>query len=231
MLAAESGHDLSKGARVMKGIVTKIIAGAALAGPLVSTGCYHYQKCVDPCWPERYNAMARNEVNAAFAPQVQNGHVLDQTMYNNAFETGSDKLTAGGRDQLDILMRRRPMPDPRIFLATARDLAYDVENPDKFVEKRVELDNARSAAIQKYLSAQTAGRPCSFEVVVHDPMPVGDHADPVNRSIRFYHNATKGTIAGGVSATTASSTGSEGNSGGGGRGSGGGGPQPSQTPQ
>jgi hypothetical protein len=198
----------------MKGIVTRIIASAALAGPLVSTGCYHYQKCVDPCWPERYNSVSRNEVNAAFAPQVQNGHVLDQTLYNNSFEIGSDRLTPSGRDQLDTLMRRRPMPDPRIFLATARDLHYDPESADKFVETRVDLDNRRSAAIQKYLSAQTAGRPTSFEVVVHDPMPVGDHADPVNRSVRLYHNASSGSLSGGSSATTASSTGASGNSGG-----------------
>src|SRR5205823_9426949 len=71
---APVGH--ARGSWVMKGIVTKLLAGAALAAPLTSTGCYHYQKCVDPCWPERYNAQARTEVIAAFAPQVQNGHVL-----------------------------------------------------------------------------------------------------------------------------------------------------------
>lgn len=53
-----------------------------------------------------------------------------------------------------------------------------------------------------------------FEVVVHDPMPVGEAADPANRSIRLNHNSTTGTLAGGASATTASSTGASGNSGG-----------------
>jgi hypothetical protein len=219
----------------MKGIVTKLLAGAALAAPLTSTGCYAYQKCVDPCWPERYNAQARTEVIAAFAPQVQNGHVLDQTLFNNAFDYGSDRLNLSGMDQLDTLTRRRPMPDPRIFLATARDLSYDPANPEALVQARVDLDNKRVAAIQRYVSAQTAGRPQSFEVVVHDPVPVGDHADPVNRSIRLYHNSSSGSLSGGSSATTASSTGAS-SSGGGGQGGGGGGQgggqgQPSQSPQ
>jgi hypothetical protein len=199
----------------MKGLVTKLIAAVALAAPLASSGCYHYQKCVDPCWPERYNAMARKEVVASFAPQVQNGHTLDQTLYNNAFEMSGDKLAPGGMDQLDTLLRRRPSPDPRIFLATARDLNYDPNNPDSYVRAREDLDNRRATAIQKYVSAQTAGRPMSFEVVVHDPAPVGDHADPVNRSIRLYHNASSGSISGGSSATTASSTGASSSSGGG----------------
>src|SRR5262249_50293379 len=94
-------------------------------------------------------------------------------------------------------------------------------------------------AIQKYVSAQTAGRPQTFEIVIHDPMPVGDHADPVNRSIRLYHNASSGSLTGGASATTASSTGASSTGGGGqgGRGGGWGGGQgggqgkPSQSPQ
>lgn len=209
----------------MKTIAVRLFAGAALAAPMLSSGCEHYQKCVDPCWPQRYNSKAQQEVVAAFAPQVQNGHALDQTLFNSAFEPGTDKLTAGGRDQLDTLMRRRPSPDPRIFLATARDISYDAEKPDKFVETRNDLDNARTAAIQKYLTVQTAGRPMNFEIVVHDPAPVGDHADPVNRSIRLYHNASNGSLAGGSSATTASSTGASSNSGGGQGGGGGGGQQ------
>src|SRR4051812_19110825 len=36
----------------------------------------------DPCWPERYNTLARRSVNHAMAPQVMNGHVLDQTVWN-----------------------------------------------------------------------------------------------------------------------------------------------------
>jgi uncharacterized membrane protein YgcG len=208
----------------MNGRVKKVLAGAALTGGLAAGGCEHYQKCVDPCWPERYNNTARREVVSAFAPQVQNGHILDQTIYNTQFEPGTDRLTAGGMDQLDTLVRRRPVPDPRVFLATSRDLEYQQGNPDAYKAAQDDLNNKRSIAVQKYLSAQTGGRPMQFEVVVHDPMPVSEHADPVNRSIRLNHNSTTGTLAGGASATTASSTGASGNSGGpGGAAAGGGG--------
>src|SRR5204863_7516161 len=139
----------------------------------------------------------------------------------------------------DVLLRRRPVPDPRVFLATARDLAYDPGNPDALTGARDDLNNRRAAAIQKYIGAQTAGRPMAFEVVVHDPAPVGEHADPANRSIRLNHNSTTGTLAGGASATTASSTGASGGTGGSGGGGGGGaggttsaaGGQPTQTPR
>lgn len=208
----------------MNGIVKKALAGAALASGLSATGCETYQKCVDPCWPERYNNTARREVISAFAPQVQNGHIIDQTLYNYQFEEGKAELTASGRDQLDTLVRRRPVPDPRIFLATARDIGYEPANPDAYKNAQDALNNQRSIAIQKYLGAQTAGRPMQFEVVVHDPMPVGEAADPANRSIRLHHNSTTGTLAGGASATTASSTGASGTGGGGGAGGGGGGP-------
>jgi hypothetical protein len=200
----------------MKRVTTKALAGAVLAGAIGSGGCYHYQKCVDPCWPERYSFKARQEVISAFAPQVQNGHILDQTLYNTAFEAGSDKLSEIGRDQLDTLVRRRPCPDPRVFLATTRDISYDANNPDTYAEVRRDLDNKRAAAVQRYLAAQTAGRPIAFEIVVHDPMPVFEHADPANRSIRFHHNGSHGTLSGGASATTASSTGANSTNGGGG---------------
>jgi hypothetical protein len=225
----------------MKGLVTKALAAGTLAGGLSACGCEHYQKCVDPCWPERYEYTARRELISAFAPQVQNGHILDQTIYNYQFEAGSDRLTESGKDQLDILVRRRPVPDPRIFLATARDVQYEPANPQAYSAAQADLNQRRSDAIQKYLGAQTAGRPMQFEVVVHDPMPVGEHADPANRSIRLNHNSTTGTLAGGASATTASSTGASGNTGGpgggggapagGGVGASAGGGQPTQTPR
>src|SRR3954454_15664631 len=33
----------------------------------------------DRCWPDRYTNLAQRSVNHSFAPQVLNGHVLDQT--------------------------------------------------------------------------------------------------------------------------------------------------------
>src|SRR5438477_7172793 len=118
----------------MTNLTRHALAGMVLAGAIGSSGCKTLGDCVDPCWPERYNYKARQEVVSAFAPQVQNGHILDQTLYNSAFEAGTDKLTEGGREQLDVIVRRRPLPDPRVFLATARDVGFDAANPDRLVD-------------------------------------------------------------------------------------------------
>src|SRR5437867_1886311 len=104
-----------KGVYPMKGFITRTVtvlcagSGLALAG-----GCW-YRDIVDPCYPQRYEFVARQEVGAAFAPQVFNGHVLDQTIWNYQFEGGTDKLTPGGMEHLAYLARRRPFPDGVIY--------------------------------------------------------------------------------------------------------------------
>ena len=70
------------------------------------------------------------------APQVSNGHVLDQTVWNYDFEPGTDKLTGGGLEHLAYLARRRPQPDPMVYLQTAQDVAYDPASPDKLAATR-----------------------------------------------------------------------------------------------
>lgn len=158
----------------MNGFIARKLAGIALIGAVASSGCFGlYNEVVDPCWPQRYSYVARREVCEAFAPQVHNGRILDQTMWNYHFEPGSDRLTAGGQANLVRLLRRRPAPDPIIYLATAEDVAYDPAHPDKLVEERNSLDNRRREAIEKFVSAQTAGRGVGIQVVVHDPAPVG----------------------------------------------------------
>src|SRR5207302_10413450 len=72
------------------------------------TTLFRSDDLVDPCWPERYNYAARCEVNAAMAPQVQNGHILDQTVYDSMFECGTDRLHKAGIDHLIYLAERRP---------------------------------------------------------------------------------------------------------------------------
>src|SRR4051794_30541559 len=96
----------------------KTLAGLSLASGLsVLGGCYAYNQCVDPCYPERYNAVAHDSVDEAFNAQAHNGHVLDQTVWNNQFEvdpkTGepTDILTPGGMEHLRYITRRRPAPD------------------------------------------------------------------------------------------------------------------------
>ncbi|MCS6852822.1 MAG: hypothetical protein NZ700_16815 [Gemmataceae bacterium] len=153
----------------MNGFMSK---SAAALGLVILGGCGHYKEAVDPCWPERYNAMARKSVCEAITPQVTNGHVLAYTVWNWHFDQGTDTLNAAGRDFLTSLVHKRPSPDSTIYLATAQDLGdlkYDPKNPDDFVNKRAELDAKRVEAVQKYLAAQTFGRNVHFQVVVHDP--------------------------------------------------------------
>src|SRR5947208_3637487 len=40
----------------------------------------------DPCWPERYNAAARDEVLEPFRNQVNNGVVMHHTIWNWYFD-------------------------------------------------------------------------------------------------------------------------------------------------
>src|SRR5207249_11454777 len=123
-----------------------------------TSGCYYlYRDLVDPCYPARYNCMARKEVVGAFAPQVHNGHVLDQTMWNYHFEPGSDRLTPGGLEHLAYLARRRPEADPMVYLQTAQDLPYNQAAPTELPEKRLDLDNKRITAVKTFLMAQTGG--------------------------------------------------------------------------
>lgn len=200
----------------MKGFIARTLAAACLAGGLATTGCQSVREeglggLYDRCWPQRYNNTARHAVIDGFAPQVQNGHVLDQTIWNYHFETGTDKLTPGGMQKLDSLVRRRPNPDPNLFLATARDINYDAAEPEKYVEARRDLDLRRIGAIQRYLQAQTVGRPTTFDVQIHDPYPVGQSGVIATNNARMYQTgsgaaATTGATAAPTGATTGATT-------------------------
>src|SRR5947209_1669583 len=149
----------------MNGFIKNLLLATGLAGVLaVGAGCDCYRNLVDPCYPARYEFQSRQEVNAAMAPQVYNGHVLDQTVWNYQFEPATDRLTPGGMEHLAYLARRRPCPDPVIYLQTAQDIPYDPATADKFAETRINLDNRRIQAVQTYLNAQTAGRHIPFDV-------------------------------------------------------------------
>jgi hypothetical protein len=178
--------------------LTALCGAAALtAGP----GCYGYNDLVDPCYPERYEHASRQETIGHIAPQVQNGHVLEQTVWNYHFEPESDKLTAGGVQHLAYLARRRPCPDPVIYLQTAQDLPYDSAKPDELAQKRVDLDQKRVQAIQEYLRVQTAGRPVAFQVVTHDPPVPGISAVPANIAVQQMYGSAQGRLTGGASAS------------------------------
>jgi hypothetical protein len=110
------------------------------------------------------------------------------------FEPGTATLTPGGLEHLAYLARRRPCPDPTIYLQVAQDIPYDPAAPDKFVEARNELDTKRMQAIQDYLTAQTAGRCLTFHVVRHDPAEVGLSAVPVGVSVRIMQTSSQGVF-------------------------------------
>jgi hypothetical protein len=111
-------------------------------------------------------------------------------------------------DHLTYLARRRPCPDPKVYLQTAQDVPYDGALPDKFVEARAELDRRRIQAVEKFLTAITAGRPMTFEVCLHDPADVGMAAIPAQLMVgQMYLGykgnlpASAGTTAGGLGGT------------------------------
>ncbi len=128
-----------------------------------------YSNLADSAWPERYVYHSRREVLSPFAIQAHNGHIIDQTIYNYHFEPETDRLTAGGREKLDVLNHRRPSPDPKIYLQTTKDIPYDAAKPETFASTREELNAKRAQAILKYLAIQDAARPMAFEVQVIDP--------------------------------------------------------------
>jgi hypothetical protein len=197
----------------MNGFMKKGFAGLLMAGVLSSMGCWggeHYRNLVDPCWPERYEAQARQEVIQAFTPQVMNGRILDQTIWNYHFEPGKPELHPGGKDKLDQLIQTRPQPDGVIYLATARDIELKrdadgkvEDDPSKFADLRRDLNTRRIISIQRYIAAQTADRPVDFEIRIHDPAPVNIASVSASRAIsiqRFNYFGTLGSGAAGAGA-------------------------------
>jgi hypothetical protein len=193
----------------MKGFIPKAVWAACGAALLASTGCWSYKDFVDPCYPERYESMARHEVYAASGPQVANGHVLDQTIWNNFFEEGTDKLLPGGLEHLAYIARRRPRPDCTVYLETAKDIAYDPAHPEKYSEARAELDTKRTVAVQKFLEAETSGRGVGFEVVVHNPGDPSISSIPAAASVLKMYGGAQGVLlsAGGGGAAGGAGTG------------------------
>jgi hypothetical protein len=197
----------------MNGLIRSV--AAAVGGlAVVAVGCDCYSDLVDRCYPERYEHMARKEVYGAFTPQVQNGHVLDQTVWEYDFEPGTDKLNGAGFEKLAYIARRRPCPDPMVYLQTAQGIVYDPANPDKMAEARQNLDNRRIQAVHNFLTAQTAGRHLDFQVVVHDPGEVDLGAIPVGNSVQQMYLRFRGGLLGGAGASVTGGAGAVGGGGG-----------------
>ena len=154
----------------MKGFIARTMTTVCWAAAgAAAVGCYGWTDICDPCYPQRYEFAARQEVKQAFAPQVLNGHLLDQTVWNYDFEPGTATLTPGGMEHLQYLARRRPCPDTTIYLQVAQDVPYDPNKFSEFVEGRNNLDTRRTQSIQDYLTAITTGRNLTFNILRHDP--------------------------------------------------------------
>lgn len=195
----------------MKGFIAKALCGAGLMSG--AFGCWGIESCADlydPCYPHRYNHVAREEVIGAVSPQMGNGHVLDQTVWNSHFEQGSDKLTPGGLAKLGQLARRRPAPDPVVYVETAQDIPYNPATPDKFTQARNDLDQKRSLAVQNYLRAYAGSRGLAFQVLVHDPSEVGISAAPAGQSILRSNAAAVGVLPAGAGAGSSNTSGGAG---------------------
>jgi len=191
----------------MKGFISRTAMAASLVSAIVVlSGCYGYKDVVDPCYPWRYNWAAQQEVCEPLAIQVNNGHVLDQTVWTSDFERGRAVLTRSGEDHLLTLLRRRPHPDPVVYLATAtvgssetNDVMYSLGRaPEVVSQDREKLNQDRIQAIQHYLAAQTAGRNLSFQVYVHDPAQPYVKTGQMARSITQMGMQFKGSLAGGA---------------------------------
>jgi hypothetical protein len=179
----------------MNGFMARTVSTfcCALCG-MAAVGCYTWGDLVDPCYPQRYEFAARQEVKQAFAAQVLNGHILDQTVWNYHFEPGTATLTPAGLEHLAYLARRRPCPDPNIYLQVAQDISYDSNKFAEFVESRNSLDTKRAQAIQDFLTAETSGRNLTFNVVRHDPPEDGMSAVPQAVSVRLFQLSAQGVV-------------------------------------
>ena len=186
----------------MNGIILKSMKAALLSAGLVTmVGCY--RDVVDTCYPARYSFVAHNTVCSALKAQVNNGHVLEQTLWSWHFEEGKANLNAAGMEQLDSLIRRRPQPDPVIYLATAHqpEVRYDPAAPEKFTALRADLNERRKDAIVKYVEAMTKdpkdGSFLTVRVDCHDPTELNLPADQAGRTISAWNGAAKGVLSSG----------------------------------
>jgi len=164
-----------------------------------------YNNLVDPCWPQGYSHQARESVLSPFEQQVNNAEILNQTVWNYHFDLGTAKLNANGREKLDLIARKRPTPDGKLYLQTARDLAYDEKSPDKLPGDRIKLDVDRAQAVLAYMSTQPAARTVSFDVQPIDPIDPAMNSQGPATAVRglpsLYRSGITGAIGGQLTGT------------------------------
>ena len=159
-----------------------------------ATGCYGtFHEVVDPCYPERYNCKAREEVSDLRAAQVQQGLIYEQTLFVHHFNPASETLHPGGVALLQRLANRRPAPETVIYLQTAQNnYDLDYKKPEEYASKRKELDDKRKLEIEKFLKME---RPdVNFTVVVSNPAKVGISGSEGRAAVNDIRSTAKGTF-------------------------------------
>jgi uncharacterized membrane protein YgcG len=206
----------------MDGIIHKCAKAVVLSAGLVTfVGCY--RDVVDTCYPDRYNFVAHNTVCATLKAQVNNGHVLDQTLWNWHFEEGKANLNDAGQEQVQALLRRRPQPDTVIYLQTAQvgsnlDVKFDPAAPEKTAVARKSLDDARRESVKTFVKALGASDLNVQIMDPHDPTQISLPAEQGARTIGLWNANAQGKM----SSSGGGGGGGGGAAGGGGAGGGGG---------
>lgn len=151
-------------------------------------GCYHYREIVDPCWPERYNAMARHSVREMFNAQADKGHILDHTVWGNDFE--GRVLKPSGIERLRYMAHREPVPMlMKVYLQNAI-IPYDAKkSAQEQINAREALNRDRIQAIEAFLATQRSEvRPTAYEILIHDYVqptyPAEDAINAIDNSSR-----------------------------------------------
>ena len=151
----------------MKGFIKQAAVLTCFSAALFAVlGCEHYRTLVDPCYPERYNAQARQSVRDMHNAQSAQGHKLDQTIWNNHFEKdantgeGSAVLNEAGKELLRQIARRQPWPDHQLWL----QFGHDVKEPN-----RRNVTTLREVAIRNFLEANTQhANGKAYNIEIHD---------------------------------------------------------------
>ena len=163
----------------MNGFITKNTLRLCFSavGLVSLIGCYHYRELVDPCWPERYNSIARHSVRDFHNAQADRGHMLEQTIWNWHFEqdkTGAptERLNGAGMEVLRRIARTLPAPDPQLYVQNAEDLLYTDGAAEKIVAQREMLNKRRIDTVLRFMSTQMSpGAPMTYQVAVHNFYP------------------------------------------------------------
>jgi hypothetical protein len=171
----------------MNGFRSSSWLAGCLAACAAVTGCHYasYNDIVDPCWPERYNCMARSEVTTPLGTQASNGLVLDQTVWAYHFREGKEELNDMGKEHLKRLARRRPGPVPEVFLQSAG----------------AEMDGKRLKVVTDYMATLRPDVP--FRVAVHNPSSVGLNGLEATTAIGAHFGSAVGSINKAVSDSNA----------------------------